>query len=169
MHLLLLLVFLSVEIVKMLWCLLACTGFVPKVVGKKQTTPAETPPFGNTKKQLTLVNIFRLSMCIYLPGFICILVIFVLICTGNVTNKLIYGMRAHQNTWRRVSQAWKWVWKMKQWHFVLLVKMVNWHGCRQVCRLPLADCLHMCSGFPTKIMEQTSVTSLNDITRISHA
>ena len=29
--------------------------------------------------------------------------------------------------------------------------------------------LHMCSGFPTKMMEQMIVTSLNDVTRISHA
>ena len=28
--------------------------------------------------------------------------------------------------------------------------------------------LHMCSGFPTKMVEQTIVTSLNDITSISH-
>ena len=69
------------------------------------------PLLGDTKKQLTLVNIFRLSLHIYPPGFICILVIFVLVCTGSITNKLIYGMRVHRNTWGRVSQAWKWVWK----------------------------------------------------------
>ena len=27
----------------------------------------------------------------------------------------------------------------------------------------------MCSGFPTKIVEQMFVTSLNDVTRVSHA
>ena len=31
-----------------------------------------------------------------------------------------------------------------------------------------ADHLHMCSGFPAKMMEQTIVTSLNDVMRISH-
>ena len=29
--------------------------------------------------------------------------------------------------------------------------------------------LHMCSGFPAKRLEQTIMTSLYDITRISHA
>ena len=29
--------------------------------------------------------------------------------------------------------------------------------------------LCMCSGFPTKMVEQTFVMSLNDITRVSHA
>ena len=87
--LLLLLVLICIcKIVKMLWCLLTCIGFAPKAVGKKQTTPAETPPLNDTKKQLTLVNIFRLSLHVYLPGFICIFIIFVLICTGNFANKI---------------------------------------------------------------------------------
>ena len=34
---------------------------------------------------------------------------------------------------------------------------------------PWAVLLHMCSGFPTKMVEQMFVTSLNDVTRISHA
>ena len=85
---------------------------MPKVVGKKWTTPAKTSPLSGTKKQLTLVNIFKLSLCVYPPSFICILVILsVLICTGSFANKLIYGMRVHQNTWGRVSQAQKWVQK----------------------------------------------------------
>ena len=50
-----------------------------------------------------------------------------------------------------------------------VVKMVNWHGCRQVRRQPLVDRLHMCSGFPAKMMEQTIVISFNDVMRISHA
>ena len=29
--------------------------------------------------------------------------------------------------------------------------------------------LHMCSGFPAKMVEQMIVTSLNDVMRISHA
>ena len=49
--------------------------------------------------------------------------------------------------------------EMKQQHFILLVKMVNWHGCWWVCRRLLAVCLCMNSGFPTKMMEQTIVTS----------
>ena len=46
--------------------------------------------------------------------------------------------------------------------------MVIWHGCHWVHRQTMAV-LHMHSGFPTKMVEQTIVTSLNDITRISHA
>ena len=33
----------------------------------------------------------------------------------------------------------------------------------------MAVLLHMCSGFPAKLMEQMIVTSLDDITRFSHA
>ena len=33
----------------------------------------------------------------------------------------------------------------------------------------MAVLLHMHNGFPTKIMEQTIVTSLHDVTRFSHA
>ena len=47
--------------------------------------------------------------------------------------------------------------------------MVIWHGCWQcVHRQTMAFLLHMCSGFPTKMVEQMIVTSWNDITRISH-
>ena len=47
--------------------------------------------------------------------------------------------------------------------------MVIWHGCQQVCRWTMAVLLCMCSGFPAKIVEQTIVTSLNDVTMFSHA
>ena len=33
----------------------------------------------------------------------------------------------------------------------------------------MAVLLHMCSGFPTKMVEQTFVMSLNDVMKISHA
>ena len=66
-----------------------------------------------------------------------------------------------------MSQAQKWGLEMKRRHFVLLVNIVNWRGCRRVCRRLLAYCLHMHSGFPAKMMEQTIMTSLNDIMRIS--
>ena len=46
--------------------------------------------------------------------------------------------------------------------------MVIWHGYWQVCRQIVAVPLHMCSGFPAKMVEQMFVTSLNDITSISH-
>ena len=38
-----------------------------------------------------------------------------------------------------------------------------------MCRQTMVVLLHMCSGFPAKLMEQTIVTSLDDITRFSHA
>ena len=57
----------------------------------------------------------------------------------------------------------------KRQHYILLVKMVNWRGCWQVHRQLSVDHLCMCSGFPTKMMEQTIVMSFNDVTRITHA
>ena len=44
-----------------------------------------------------------------------------------------------------------------------------WCGCWQMCRWTVAVLLHMHSGFPALRLEQTIVTSLYDITRISHA
>ena len=62
--------------------------------------------------QLTFVNILRLLLRIYLPSFTHIIIILsVLTCTRIFVNKLIYSMRAHQNTWGRVSQARKRDWK----------------------------------------------------------
>ena len=37
-----------------------------------------------------------------------------------------------------------------------------------MCRQTMAILLHMCSGFPTKLMKQTIVTSLYDVMRFSH-
>ena len=44
-----------------------------------------------------------------------------------------------------------------------------WHGCQQMCRGTMVVLLHMCSGFPTEILEQMIVTSLYDVMRVSHA
>ena len=38
-----------------------------------------------------------------------------------------------------------------------------------MCRQTMAVLLHMCSGFPTKVMEQMILTSLHDVTRFSRA
>ena len=126
-------------------------------------------PLGGTRRQLTLVNIFTIFLCIYPPSFICILIIvFVLICTGSFVNKIILwyeGAPKHLGesvTGTKTGSETKWR------HYIFSVKMVNWHGCRWVCRWPSADCLCMCSGFPAKMTEQTIVTSFNDVTRISH-
>ena len=54
------------------------------------------------------------------------------------------------------------VWSLRNiWDF--------WHGCWQMCRQTVAVLLHMHSGFPTLRSKQTIVTSLYDVTRISHA
>ena len=47
--------------------------------------------------------------------------------------------------------------------------MVIWHGCWQVHRQIMVVLLHMHSGFPTKMVEQMFVTSLNNVMSISHA
>ena len=44
-----------------------------------------------------------------------------------------------------------------------------WHGHWQMHRWMVAVLLYMCSGFRAKRLEQTIMTSLYDITRISHA
>ena len=86
-----------------------------------------------------------------------------------ISNKLVYGMRAHQNTRGRVSQAQKRVQKRDNEVWNLHNIWDIWHGFRQMCRQIMAVLLHMCSGFPTKILEQTIVMSLYDVTRVSCA
>ena len=85
---------------------------------------------------------------------------------SKLLNKVVYGTRVHQNTWGRVSHAQNRVWKRddKVWnlcHFRFI-----WHGCQWVCRQTMAVLLHMHSGFPTKLMEQTIVMSLGDVTGV---
>ena len=86
----------------------------------------------------------------------------------KISNKLVYGTRVHRNTWGRVSQAWKRVQKRdnKVWNLCNIRDI--WHGCQQMCRQIMAV-LYMYSGFPAKILEQTIVTSLYDVMRVSHA
>ena len=68
-----------------------------------------------------------------------------------------------------MSQAWKRVQKrdneVRTLHNIWDLR----HGCQQMCRQTMAVLLCMCSGFPTKILEQMIVTSLYDVTRVSHA
>ena len=78
-------------------------------------------------------------------------------------------MRVHRNTWGRVSQAWKRVWKRENEVWNLCNIWDIQHGCRPMRRRIKAVLLHMCSGFPTEILEQMIVTSLYDVTRVSHA
>ena len=66
-----------------------------------------------------------------------------------------------------MSQAQKRVWKRDDEVRTLSNIRDNWHGCQQICRQTMAVLLHMCSGFPTEILEQMIVTSLYDVTRFS--
>ena len=63
---------------------------------------------------------------------------------------------------KRVQKRDDEVWNVRNFWFI-------WCGCQQVCRRTMAVLPHMHSGFPTKLMEQTIMTSLYDVTRFSHA
>ena len=78
-------------------------------------------------------------------------------------------MRAHRNTWGRVSQAQKRVQKRDNEVWTLRNIQDIQHGCQWICRWTMAVLLHMHSGFPAEILEQTIVMSLYNITRFSHA
>ena len=68
-----------------------------------------------------------------------------------------------------MSQAWKRVQKrdneVQNLHNILDIQC----GCWQMHRQIMAVLLHMYSGFPTELLEQMIVTSLYDVTRVSHA
>ena len=120
-----------------------------------------------------LVIIFVL-ICTYTHLILIVLTMLLwLICTIvpmlEFVNKLVYGTRAHQNTWGRVSQAWKRVWKRDNEVWNLCNIQYIWCGCQQMCRWTMVVLPHMCSGFPAKIMEQMIMTSLYDVTRFCHA
>ena len=83
-------------------------------------------------------------------------------------NKLVYSTRAHQNTWGRVSQAWKRVPRRDDEVWTLHNVWDIQRGCWQICRRTMAVLLHMCSGFPTEILKQMIMTSLYDVTSFSH-
>ena len=76
-----------------------------------------------TRRQLTLVNIFRISLHIYLPSFICILVIvFGLICTGSFVNKIVLWYEGALKYLGESVTGMKMGLEMKRQHSVLLVK-----------------------------------------------
>ena len=84
-------------------------------------------------------------------------------------NKLDSGTRVHQNTWGRVSQAWKGGWKIDN-------EVQSFHsnkgfqcGCQCIHRQTMGVLMHMCSAFPTGKMEQMIMTLLCDSMRISCA
>ena len=84
-------------------------------------------------------------------------------------NKVVYGTRAHENTWGRVSQVQNRVQKRDDEvrnlrHFQLI-----WHGCQWMCRQTMAVLPCMCNGFPAKLMEQMIMTSFFAVMRFSRA
>ena len=68
-------------------------------------------------------------------------------------------MRVHWNTWGRVSQAWKQVWKQYDNLLYFWYKWLIGMDASRNADEPSAVHLCMRSGFPAKMMEQTIVTS----------
>ena len=66
--------------------------------------------------------------------------------------------RHRKGIWKRDDKVWT---LHNIWDF--------WHRCWQMHRWTMVVLLCMCSGFPTKRLEQMIVTSLYDVTRVSHA
>ena len=59
-----------------------------------------------------MIFVLLTALCIHPPYFCtfnCVIMIVLLVCAciRVFIDKLDYGTRAHQNTWGRVSQAWK--------------------------------------------------------------
>ena len=123
---------------------------------------------------LEMYIVLLLSTCC---AFTCLILIirksvmfiaFVYACVSENINKLDSGTRVHQNSWGRVSQAQKRDYQRDKevWNYWVFGFQC---GCRQVCRWTLAVLMCMCSGFPARRSEQMIMTSLCDVTRISHA
>ena len=111
-----------------------------------------------------------LILCIYLPNFTCVVInLLISVYVMIFINKVVYGTRAHQNTWGRVSQVWKQVWKRDN-------EILNFRN-KQLFGMDASGCADkpwqfFCTCavvFPLKMVEQMIMTSLNDVTRISHA
>ena len=58
-------------------------------------------------------------------------------------------MRAHQNTWGRVSQAWKRGWKVDDEAQSFCSNKGFWCGCQCICRQTMVVRVCMHDGFPT--------------------
>ena len=84
---------------------------------------------------------------------------FVYACVFENVNKLDSGMRAHQNTWGRVSQAWKRDYERGKEVWSSRSILGFWHGCQQMCRWTLVVLMCMHSGFPAGRSEQTIMMS----------
>ena len=144
------------------------------LVGEEWTKSTETPNLVALIEHWMIVTmwlfLYWLLLCAY--THLILIVLLWLICLIvpmlEFVNKLVYGTRTHQNTWGRVSQAWKRVRKRDDKVWNLHNIRYIWCGCQWICRWTMAVLLCMCSGFPAKIMEQMIMTSLYDVTRFSH-
>ena len=94
---------------------------------------------------------------------------FVYACIFKNVNKLDSGMRMYQNTWGRVSQAWKRDYERDKEVQSSCSILGFQHGCWQICRKTPAVPMCMCSGFPAGRSEQMIMTSFCDVMRISYA
>ena len=145
----------------------------PMLVGEEQTISTGTPNVVALVEYLWLCNYLCIDLHVYLPDFNCFSYVYVnnlLNCAMlKFVNKLVYGLRVHQNTWGRVSQAQNGVWKRDDEVWNLCNIWYIWHGCQQMCRWTMAVLLHLHSGFPAKLMKQMIMTSIYDVTRFSHA
>ena len=124
---------------------------------------------------LEMYIVLSLSTCCVFTHLILIIwksvmfIAFVYVCVFENINKLNSGTRAHQNTWGRVSQAWKRYYERDE---------EVWHSCSiwgsgmdaGVCTDKHWQFQCKCAVvFPAERSEQIIMTSLCDVTRISHA
>ena len=111
-----------------------------------------------------------IALCIYPSNFTCIIInLCISACVKIFINKVVYGTRVHWNTWGRVSQARKWVWKRDEEILNFCNKWLFGMDASGCADEPWLVPLHMHSGFPAKMVEQMIMTSWNDVMRISHA
>ena len=63
-----------------------------------------------------------------------LIIVFVLICTESFVNKIVLQYEGALKYLGESVTGMKMGLEIKLRHSVLLVKTVNWHGCRRVCR-----------------------------------
>ena len=114
------------------------------------------PPLGGIEWKLVFVNILKLLLCIYLPSFICIIVYQILLIKESTVqgHTEIPGgeCHRHENGYGNEMMTFRTYGSIQ---YNQLIGMDagryadnRWHVC-----------VHMHSGFPTKMMEQTIVMS----------
>ena len=107
-------------------------------------------------------------LCIYLPNFTCVVINLLISAYVKIfINKVVHGTRVHQNTWGECHRH-KNGFRKETMRFQTFI--INVYLAWKLAGLQTnhGGSLHMHSGFPAKMVEQTMMTSLNDIMRISH-